>query len=352
MCWLLLGYLRRRGVDVPALLTKNGFAFDNLLTPVNRMRLHDLHRIWRLGAQTLGDDEALGVRVASLVEPLATRSWPMPFSLLEQIALSSATLRDGTERQKRYLRLLRDGFTISIDEWQGGRCLVRWDFANPEEEPRQLVEWHLAIAVHQSRRTLTDKRVGPSEIWFTHPAPKDTAPYVALFGNVPRFNAECNAFVVNGSSLSRPLPTSDPDLLRALELQGKNLLQQLPSLEDFVACVREHIQSELPHGNTTASAVADKLGISGRTLHRRLRSHGTTYQEQLDQVRYRLAASYLASRRYPLGEVASLVGFAQQSAFQRAFKTWAGQTPAEYQQRGAAVAASLRPRNERGAEQR
>ncbi|HKP61118.1 MAG TPA: AraC family transcriptional regulator ligand-binding domain-containing protein [Polyangiales bacterium] len=349
MCWLLLGYLRRQRVDVGALLTRNGFSLDTLMTPDTRIRLHELHRLWRLAQHAVGDDESLGVKVASMVDPLATRSWLMPFSLLESISRSSATLRDGAERQRPYLRLMRDGFMINVDEWQAGRCLVRWEYANLEEEPRALVEFQLSLAVLLTRRTLTNKQVTPLEVWFAHPAPRDISAYTALYGRAPRFSAECNALVVNGAGLHAPLATHEPEVLKVLEHQARSLLQQLPSLEDFVACVRQHIQSELPHGNTTASAVADKLGISGRTLHRRLRSHGTTYQEQLDQVRYRLAASYLASRRYPLGEVASLVGFAQQSAFQRAFKTWAGQTPAEYQQSGMPAVTALRPRDQRTA---
>jgi AraC-like DNA-binding protein len=349
MCWLLLGYLRRQRVDVGALLTRNGFSLDTLMTPDTRIRLHELHRLWRLAQQAVGDDEALGVKVASMVDPVASRSWLMPFSLLESISRSSATLRDGAERQRPYLRLMRDGFTIAVDEWPAGRCLVRWEFAHVEEEPRALVEFQVSLAVLLTRRTLTNKQAAPLEVWFAHSAPRDISPYNALYGHPPRFSAECNALVVNGASLNAPLVSSEPEVLKVLEHQARSLLQQLPSLEDFVACVRQHIQSELPHGNTTASAVADKLGISGRTLHRRLRSHGTTYQEQLDQVRYRLAASYLASRRYPLGEVASLVGFAQQSAFQRAFKTWAGQTPAEYQQSGTPAVTTLRPRDQRSA---
>jgi AraC-like DNA-binding protein len=334
MCWLLLTYLRRRGVDVATLLAQDGLAAADLVAPGARMRLSELHRLWRSAARALGDDEALGVRVAGQIDPLATLSWAMPFSLLETLSRVSPTMREGIERQRPYLRLMRDGFSVNVEDWHSAQCLVRWEFASPDLEPRELIDFHMGIGVILSRRTLVNRGATPAEVWFTQREPRDLAPYHALFGPNLRFSAECNALVANSSSLQQPLPHHDPVTLQVAEYQGRKLVEQLPSLEDFVARVREHIESELPNGNTTAGRVADKLAISGRTLHRRLRSHGTTYQEQLDQVRYKLAMKYLASRRYPLGEVASLVGFAQQSAFQRAFKTWAGQTPAEYQQHG------------------
>jgi AraC-like DNA-binding protein len=336
MTWLLLTYLRRRGVDLATLLANDGLDLGSLVAPGSRMRLVELQRLWRSAARVLGDDEALGARVAGQIDPLATLSWSMPFSLLETISRVSPTMREGIDRQRPFLRLMRDGFSVAVEDWHGGRCLVRWEFATPESEPRELVDFHLGIGVMLSRRTLANRGTTPIEVWFTQREPKDLGPYHALFGPNLRFSAECNALVANASHLQLPLPNHDPVTLQVVEYQGRKLVEQLPSLEDFVARVREHIEAELPHGNTTAGRVADKLAISGRTLHRRLRSHGTTYQEQLDQVRYKLAMKYLASRRYPLGEVASLVGFAQQSAFQRAFKTWAGQTPAEYQQHGAA----------------
>ncbi len=332
MTWLLLTHLRRRGIDVAGMLSPDGLEVSKLLVPDARMRLVDLHKVWRAAARATGNDEALGARVAEQVDPLATMSWTRPFSLLESIHRVSATLRDGIDRQRPFLRLLRDGFSVAVDDWHDGKSLIRWEFAM-SDEPRELVEFQMAIGMILSRRTLKDRSVAPVEVWFAHRAPRDLAPYRALFGDGLRFSAECNALVVLTPTLSIPLPSADPVTLQVLEYQGHKLVQQLPSLEDFVARVREQIEAELPNGNTTAGSVADKLAISGRTLHRRLRSHGTTYQEQLDQVRYRLATRYLASKRYPLGEVAALVGFAQQSAFQRAFKTWAGQTPAEFQQR-------------------
>lgn len=336
MCWLLLTYLRRHGVEVQKLLASEGLELARLVAPGSRMRLEELQRLWRAASRALGDEDALGVRVVAQIDPLATFSFTMPFQLLETISRVSPTMRDGIERQRPFLRLIRDGFSVNVEDWQAGQCLVRWDFAAPETEPRELVDFQMGMGVILTRRTLANRGVNPAEVWFTHKEPRDLAAYQALFGPNLKFSMECNAYVANTAALQMPLPTHDPVLLQVVEYQGRKLVEQLPSLEDFVARVREHIEAELPHGNTTAGRVADKLAISGRTLHRRLRSHGTTYQEQLDQVRYKLAMKYLASRRYPLGEVASLVGFAQQSAFQRAFKTWAGQTPAEYQQHGSA----------------
>lgn len=343
MTWPLMGYLSRRGLDLRMWLSGQGMELTKLLAPDARMPLASLRALWGSAAAAIGDDDAIGTRVALQIDPLHGSSWSMPFSVLEHISVASATLRDAVDRQRPYLRLLRDGFTIAVEDWQEQRPLVRWDFANPAE-PRALVEFQMAMGVILTRRTVRDRTAGPLEVWLTHPAPLDTTPYTTLYGVVPRFGAQQNAMVLHGPSIDAPLPTHDAALLKVSEYRAHKLLNQLPSIEDFRASVRQHIQAELPDGDTTASAVARKLGISARTLHRRLNAQGSTYQAQLDEVRYRLATRYLASRRYHLGEIAALVGFAQQSAFQRAFKTWAGQTPAEYQQQHVGEQPTSRPR--------
>ena len=91
-------------------------------------------------------------------------------------------------------------------------------------------------------------------------------------------------------------------------------------------------------------AIAEDLGMSARTLHRRLQAEGISYQELLDQVRLDIAAAQLASGRHSIVSIAERVGFSQPSTFHRAFKSWTGLTPAEYQQRHAG--AEPRPRRD------
>jgi AraC-like DNA-binding protein len=113
--------------------------------------------------------------------------------------------------------------------------------------------------------------------------------------------------------------------------RAEKLIEALPSVDLFEQKICSQIEMELHGGNTNAAAVAEHLGLSARTLHRRLQQAGMTYQELLDRVRLRLAVRHLAAGR-PIGQVATLTGFAQASTFHRAFKSWTGKTPTEYQE--------------------
>lgn len=83
-------------------------------------------------------------------------------------------------------------------------------------------------------------------------------------------------------------------------------------------------------GNTAVDRVAEQLGMSARTLQRKLRTFGTSHQELLDEMRKDLAMRYLHEPEMAVCEVAYLLGFSESSAFHRAFKRWTGTTPSEF----------------------
>jgi len=92
----------------------------------------------------------------------------------------------------------------------------------------------------------------------------------------------------------------------------------------------ELIDIALSEGVPTVTDIASQLGMSGRTLQRRLSDKGASFQSLVDLARRELAEQLLKDTDYSLAEVAFLTGFAEQSGFTRAFKRWAGQTPRSY----------------------
>ena len=106
---------------------------------------------------------------------------------------------------------------------------------------------------------------------------------------------------------------------------------------DIIGRVREAIAVELRGGNPQLESIARRLAMSPRTLQRRLRDRGAFFNDVLDAMRFRAAKSYLAQGDTAGTEVAYLLGFAEQSSFNRAFKRWSGQTPTDYRRGTAAV---------------
>jgi AraC-like DNA-binding protein len=137
-----------------------------------------------------------------------------------------------------------------------------------------------------------------------------------------------------------PRTGGDPDLFSVLDTHAKMLLDQRPGSADradIVARVRDAIESELRGGDPKLESIARRLAMSPRTLQRRLSDRGVLFNDVLDEMRFRAAKSYLAPGDIAGTEVAYLLGFAEPSSFNRAFKRWSGLTPTEYRRQGAAV---------------
>lgn len=330
MCWVLLRYLQRQGVGLGSLRTGPMLELERLIAPAARVSLLELHRLWEWAGTIMPADQPLGLKVAGTIDPSAATSWPMPFALLEAIGRFSPTLLGGLERQLPFTRLLCDGLSVKLERWTHGSLLVSWEYAFPQLVPHDLVDFHLAGALVLLRRLLGQRAAVPVETWFPRSKPDKVVSYGTFFGPSLRFGAARPALVVRAAAFETFLPSHDPGILWFLEHQGRTLLGRLPFLPDILSSIREQIEAELPNGRPTQRAIAARINLSPRTLHRRLRSQETTFQRQLDCVRYRLATKYLTAEYYDLNQIASLLGFVDQSAFRRAFKAWAGQTVTQY----------------------
>jgi AraC-like DNA-binding protein len=329
LIWPVLGALRYSGADVPTVLAQVGMDAKIAFAPNARVPLEQLFAIWR-AAVDVTRDPALGVHLSKITvtDPLSTVSWPMPLSLFEHMGMFCSTPVESVKVCNRYLRLLRDGVHIDV-EIDGKRAVFRIDLLT--EQPTAMADYDCAIIVNTARRVLK-RELAVDEVWFTRETPADVTPYEAHFRAPLRFGAPFNAMICRAEELARPLPTANAIIRAHLERQAQSLLAELPAIDVFEDKVSAQIRSELPSGNTNASVIAEKLGVSARTLHRRLQQEGTSYQDLLDNVRLRLSIGYLESGK-SISQVALLVGFAQASTFHRAFKSWTGETPADYQMR-------------------
>ncbi|MDF5729485.1 MAG: AraC family transcriptional regulator [Rhizonema sp. PD38] len=123
---------------------------------------------------------------------------------------------------------------------------------------------------------------------------------------------------------------SDPGLGRILDRYIEVLLAKLPQSGSFIDSVCREISRELRGGNLEVEAITKRLGFVSRTLQRKLKEAGTSYQELLDETRQSLSTHYLQEQHITVSEVAFLLGFSEASAFSRAFKRWTGTTPGEF----------------------
>jgi AraC-like DNA-binding protein len=165
--------------------------------------------------------------------------------------------------------------------------------------------------------------------------PLCAARYGELFGAPVRFTAPADRLCFSAQEWDAPTPTADAALARMLEEHARILAQRIPHIAPgFRADVQKTIAGVLAEG-ASADTVARALHMSVRTLQRRLVASGTTFREIADAVRVQLAQAYLNDRTVSIAEVAFLLGFSDQTSFQRAFRRWTGEPPGRWRRRRA-----------------
>jgi AraC-like DNA-binding protein len=192
------------------------------------------------------------------------------------------------------------------------------------EGVEQFCDAYLAAAVNFLRE-LCGPAWGPTEVFLPHSTPADSAQYRQYFRVHPRFNAEFCALRFPAHWMDRPVDGANPARLRTAERRararrGPPLLQQ----------VYRALRILLLSGNSSGDDVATMLSMHRRTLNRRLKAEGTTFQNVLDHVRFKVACQLLGASEISLDEVAAALGYAGVSPFMRSFRRWAGTTPGRW----------------------
>jgi AraC-like DNA-binding protein len=173
----------------------------------------------------------------------------------------------------------------------------------------------------------------PLAVEFAGPAPSTDAEHRRLFGCSVRFEAALSAIVIDRSALALRMREPDPALNGILERHAAMLVGQLGTETDLEGRTRRAILIGLRDTDVLIASTARRLGMSPRTLQRRLQDAGQSYDELLEATRRELARRYLGDATLSIQEVAHLLAFGDLRGFYRAFRRWEDCTPAEYRQR-------------------
>jgi AraC-like DNA-binding protein len=155
--------------------------------------------------------------------------------------------------------------------------------------------------------------------------------FPVVFGCPARFDADSYATVFPARMLHQPMRSPNAVLHGVLRRQAEREVAALPSRSALPFAVRDLLAVQLERG-PELSEVARALGMSGSSLRARLREHGTTFSELLDDLRKEQARQLLAARELSVAEVSRALGFAHAPALQRACQRWFGQSPGAYRQ--------------------
>ncbi|MEQ9561604.1 MAG: AraC family transcriptional regulator ligand-binding domain-containing protein [Woeseiaceae bacterium] len=242
---------------------------------------------------------------------------------------SALNLRGSYERAERYGRALTNVALYQVREAEEGVYMELHRDGERTLGLRLSNEATIASIAAISQEVSTT-RFQPLEIFFRHKAPDSTAAHQRHFGCPVRFSTELDALLVSHEQAQRPNRLGDRGISKFFDA---HLDKQLSKQDDNTALerrVRIQVSQALSAGVPRISSIASCLGLSGRTLQRRLAERGYSYQSLVDESRRELAKRLLEETEYPLAQIAFLTGFSEQSAFNRAFKRWAGHTPRSF----------------------
>lgn len=323
-CKMPLAFWRaveRIGIPSPALLRQARLPATLHLTGRGLVTTTQYFALMR-ALEELSGEPAIGIR---LVEQADTSVHP-PSSLA---AFYARDYRDGLARLARFKRLCMPELLDVAEAGKDCTITVKWLYAN-EAEPAIAIDITFAAVVELGRRG-TRRPITPRRIDFVRAGPK-SARYDAYFGCPIRYGAVRNALILDRADLDRPFPGHNPELLDMLTPALGAALGELEAYSTVAEQVRIVLKRSLASGRPDLADVASQLGMSERTLQRRITEEGTSFRDLLVDARQDLGRLLLADLSTEIDEIACLLGYQDTSSFYRAFREWEGVTPSRWRE--------------------
>ena len=316
---LLAGRLEEQKLPLSAVLQRARLPAGFFQQEKIFVTTEELFALWQAIADTSGD-RAIGLKLGS--EARIERYDPAAIA-----ALHSRSLRDALQRMARYKKLTCPEKIRVL--CRDGECRVDFLWLLAEEaEPAVVVDlclsWILSIGRRGLGGALTPLRVE------LHRCAEYREQLESHFGCRVKFKAAHNAVVFRESDLDRPFVTHNAEMLAALGPQLDAELRAHESSQTVSDHVKTALKRVLAGRRPSIQEVARALGLSSRTLQRRLTESGATFQRVIEEARRELAAHYLSHGRLELNEIAYLLGYDDPNSFFRAFQDWEGTSPARW----------------------
>lgn len=250
--------------------------------------------------------------------------------LLCYVGLSAPTIEDFIRNVARYRRVFSDAVEVGTERLASDGMLS-WYFVVPTRvRRRQFVEFGASGLIYTMRQA-ANRDFCPRLVTFRHARKTNIAVFERFFGCRVEFGAPDNAYFFDKADLALPLMTADNNLYQVLnEFCDRVLSEKSRNQPPILVRVERAIADRLASGEANQETVARALGMSARTLARRLADEETTFFRTLEGLRESLAASYLTESDFSLAEIAYLLGYAGLGSFNDAFKRWKNVTPGQY----------------------
>jgi AraC-like DNA-binding protein len=313
-----LSYLDRRGIDAEPALFGAGLSRRQLSQDEIGLSVASQYRFLELAAAE-ANDQLLGLHVAAEMDMQA-------IGILFYLTGSSRTVSDALKNFARYSQTANEALHIEISRLKDEVTLTINHVDELHETHRQFFEL-VALWFVRTMHRETNRNCSLLRITFTHTRNADQREVRRLLQCPVEFGAAADSWVLPERAMDLQIVFGDSYLLRILTAYADELLAERHSVTALQSMVTSQLASLLSSGESGATAVARRLGMSTRSLTRQLAKEGKTFGEIQERLRQRLASRYLADDRISIQRIAWLLGYSEPGAFSHAFKRWTGTSP-------------------------
>jgi AraC-like DNA-binding protein len=324
---LAYAYAKASGIDPRPLLKKSNLTLHQIKNTNLRFGVHDQIRFLNLAANALQDD-LLGFHLA---QPVDLRE----LGFLYYVSASSEILGDALQQLARYGSIANEG--VALKYFSGKHFGIAFHYVGVSRHlDRHQIEFFTTVLVRQCRR-LTGTRLVPTHVKLAHQRDGKCPEMTEFFGAEVEFGAAVDEVSFAPASRDMPVVSADHHLNKILIGYCEEALRRRPTKRGpFRSSVENAIVPLLPHGKARADEISRRLGVSQRTLARRLSSERMNFSSVLENLKIDLAEHYLADDGLSISQVAWLLGYQEVSSFTHAFKRWTSKTPRQVRSQKAA----------------
>jgi AraC-like DNA-binding protein len=318
--------LQKHNIAAASLLQRADLSERDLIKQPSRIAAAAQSKLLEYAAEAL-EDSAFGLHLAQQVNPREA-------GLLYYVASAAKSIGEALALYARYCRIVNEAVRVKLLQAQGGVGVEFNIVGVSRHRVRQNVEFGIAAIVKGLRET-AGRNIHPTHVSFAHARNSDLRQFERFFGCPVEFGAPTDQLVFSNETLTLSLVTEDRHLLETLQPICDEAAKERNTAKGTLrASIETEAQKLLPHGKANRRAVARELGMSERTLTRRLAKEGTSYDEVVDQLRHSLAVQYIKERSISLSQIAWLLGYEGSTSFNHAFVRWTGRSPSKARNQG------------------